>query len=476
MFFLYGGGLGFNPNKLSGLSAWLDANDSNTITESGGAVSQWDDKSGNGNHVTQGTGANQPVTNATTKNSKNVIDFDGSAWFDTPAAYNTLANDDITVFIVSKQTTSGVQGTLLRGQASGSTKLYLYYASSYVVGGYNNNSHDSVASNAGVIEWNTITFKKNGATQGIQINSGTEITDSAGVDVATVDAVTIGADYAGSDALNGSIAEIIIYNRNLTEQERALVKNYLTTKWAIAFVPTDLDDIKLWVEAGDSGTVTETTGDVSQWDDKSGESNNLIQGTGVNQPALSTGAINSRDAISADGSNHFMGITAGGDSLNPGTGGFTVFVVVKPTSDNSLEYMMTKGNRFSPNPGWCIFLDGNITHIRAGVSGTGSLDRASQHITDSTDAQLLGLTLDGSEIIGYRDGTTSGWEPGLGGPSDQYYTGDITSGYDFKLFSNPVDGSKWAGLVAELIIYKRELSADEMSSVNSYLNNKYSMY
>ena len=40
---------------------WLDAADASTITESGGAVSQWDDKSGNDLHVSQSTGALQPT-------------------------------------------------------------------------------------------------------------------------------------------------------------------------------------------------------------------------------------------------------------------------------------------------------------------------------------------------------------------------------------------------------------------------------
>jgi hypothetical protein len=50
-------------------SAWYDAADASTITESGGSVSQWDDKSGNDNHVVQGDGALQPTVNG------NQIDF-----------------------------------------------------------------------------------------------------------------------------------------------------------------------------------------------------------------------------------------------------------------------------------------------------------------------------------------------------------------------------------------------------------------
>jgi len=51
------------------LALWLDASDSSTITESGGSVSQWDDKSGNGNHITQGNVFLQPTVNG------NQIDF-----------------------------------------------------------------------------------------------------------------------------------------------------------------------------------------------------------------------------------------------------------------------------------------------------------------------------------------------------------------------------------------------------------------
>lgn len=43
--------------------AWYDAADSDTVTQSGGAVSQWADKSGNNHHATQNTGGNQPTYN-----------------------------------------------------------------------------------------------------------------------------------------------------------------------------------------------------------------------------------------------------------------------------------------------------------------------------------------------------------------------------------------------------------------------------
>lgn len=56
--------------------AWYDADDASTITESGGAVSQWDDKSGNGHNLAQATGAEQPVLTASTINDLPSLCFD----------------------------------------------------------------------------------------------------------------------------------------------------------------------------------------------------------------------------------------------------------------------------------------------------------------------------------------------------------------------------------------------------------------
>jgi len=55
---------------------WLDAADLTTITEVAGAVLQWDDKSGKGNHAVQATGVEQPATGTATIGGLNAIDFD----------------------------------------------------------------------------------------------------------------------------------------------------------------------------------------------------------------------------------------------------------------------------------------------------------------------------------------------------------------------------------------------------------------
>ena len=64
----------WNPSMIQ-TALWLDAADASTITESGGAVSQWDDKSGNGRNAIQSTSAARPALTTPGQNNKNVLTF-----------------------------------------------------------------------------------------------------------------------------------------------------------------------------------------------------------------------------------------------------------------------------------------------------------------------------------------------------------------------------------------------------------------
>jgi hypothetical protein len=63
------------------LALWLDAEDASTITLNGATVVQWDDKSGNGRHVTQPAAANQPSYETTGLNGKPTIKVPTEAQF-----------------------------------------------------------------------------------------------------------------------------------------------------------------------------------------------------------------------------------------------------------------------------------------------------------------------------------------------------------------------------------------------------------
>ena len=83
---------GLFSKDVDGLTLWLDAADSSSITHSSNAVSQWSDKSGNGNHATQSTSANQPVL------TSSGLQFDGTN--DGFTLTNDISHPNLNIFVV----------------------------------------------------------------------------------------------------------------------------------------------------------------------------------------------------------------------------------------------------------------------------------------------------------------------------------------------------------------------------------------
>ena len=72
-------GAWFPTDLGASLALWLDAADAASMTQSGGLVSQWNDKSGNNKHATQATSGNRPTFTASALNGKSVLTFDGNS-------------------------------------------------------------------------------------------------------------------------------------------------------------------------------------------------------------------------------------------------------------------------------------------------------------------------------------------------------------------------------------------------------------
>jgi hypothetical protein len=226
----------FDVTGVTDLALWLDASDADTITEVGGAVSQWDDKSGNANHVTQGTGSAQPTTGATSLNGKNVIDFDGTDTLILPAALYSIANGNNTVFVVSKRNTeTGSSQKIFSLSQSGSQRLLLDYSSVATFAFYQSRAGaGNGVAQAGInTNFEVFTAYREGTTQSITRNTSAESTNSNGQDENGIDAGHIGSVAGTSGFLVGSISEIIVCSSALSATERAQVRDYLINKWGI---------------------------------------------------------------------------------------------------------------------------------------------------------------------------------------------------------------------------------------------------
>ena len=232
------------PMTISGLRLWLDANAASTITQSGGAVSQWNDKSRNGFNFTQATGSMQPLTSADSMNGKNVIKFDGTddSLSCNTAGLMTLGQSANTLIVVYKFNAipTGTGMRLVTGTPDGGSTRFgvLWYGTSSAVGGLNNTSFTFVSS--GISGANTSPSKLIHSYDGATTLSETYNNNTAGTGAGAATALLtnmllgcVASGAGGAESLNGSIAEIIAYNKALSAGELTSINSYLSSKWGV---------------------------------------------------------------------------------------------------------------------------------------------------------------------------------------------------------------------------------------------------
>lgn len=210
--------------------AWYDAADAGTVNETGGAVSQWDDKSGNEYDLVQLSGGNQPNYWTKTQNGLNVIDFDGiddfvsySAGIITEQPFMfacvqvcDVTLDDDTVFD-SHQTVRA----LFRRRASGYPAIYAGNSSTFLNSGVTIGAEAFMAS--GVFNNNSSTLLVNGGNEAGGVVLGTGY----------LNGITVGESQEGTRRFNGPICEIVIVGGAEDTDLRQKIEGYLAWKWGL---------------------------------------------------------------------------------------------------------------------------------------------------------------------------------------------------------------------------------------------------
>jgi len=237
----------FSPNKISGLKLWLDASDLGTITESGGAVSLWVDKSRNGSDAVQLTGLLQPVTGTRTINGLNVIDFDGIDDLMVLDSQPLIGTEARTIILVGFADNGLGQNNFisLSDDGTGSGGQYRITAEMGVRIDGANRLFPAFSVEAGIAAIITATNEVNSNIQlnvsnfqfyknGVLLSGGTSTGQTTLVNTNTGNAA-VGDDAGGtSNGLDGVIGELIIYNKVLSTSERSQVEQYLSNKWSVA--------------------------------------------------------------------------------------------------------------------------------------------------------------------------------------------------------------------------------------------------
>lgn len=239
---------GWSPLDLPSLSGWWDASDAGSFTfSSGTSVSQWNDLSGNGRHVTQSTGADQPSRNAT-MNGLDVVNFAGSGdrLARTNCPLNNASDGTFTAFVVCKPSGFIAGQTMCAiGQDAGAARIAqtLYFSGSggtigslvfgnpfSVYSDSNGSGSTGTAYLLGVVRaTGTVDVRVNGASNGSAATANPNAYSAS----ATWWIGYLGDVTSTANSFQGDIAEVIYCADDLGASDIDAVETYLADKWGI---------------------------------------------------------------------------------------------------------------------------------------------------------------------------------------------------------------------------------------------------
>ena len=223
-----GGSVDPVPSTISGLQLWLDAPDVDTLTVTGNDVTQWDDKSGNGNHAVQTIGGDRFQTGQATLNGLNVLTNTGTnVNILLPSALHTISNGDNTLILVARAT--GINGrSTIRGRQSINPSAVRYFIESRDNATTLLVRHLGASGITGTTNhgetWQMFGLRRSNDILDALYSTGIAATGSDATSFIMEDfRVGFGFDYA----------ELMIYNRALTNAEIATLQAYIQDKWGV---------------------------------------------------------------------------------------------------------------------------------------------------------------------------------------------------------------------------------------------------
>jgi hypothetical protein len=249
------------PTEFSGLQVWLDASDTTRLFQlSGGTtavaanldpVGYWGDKSGNNRHFTNIGGST--TTRPTWVSSLSTVRFDGTN--DYLSSFFNITYTAQTVFVVVSQRAYASSGRIYTqvssGGADSTTGYYipcLQSSTTNELASLFSGFKSSVAVR-GLSSFNVFTSWMS-STSGVNFSNGSSGSYYGATINYAVALSRIGATATtANNYFNGDISEVIVYNRALTNNERADVEYYLTRKWNfLNSIPRQVYGIKngLW--------------------------------------------------------------------------------------------------------------------------------------------------------------------------------------------------------------------------------------
>ena len=289
----------------------------------------------------------------------------------------------------------------------------------------------------------------------------------------------IGTRLTTANLWDGLIGEIIVLDEP-TEANRQRIEGYLAWKWGLTgnlpdahpyktFPPQKLwtpedTTTQAWWDASDNTTITESSGSVSQWDNKGLSTATATQGTGANQPSTGTRTINGLNVLNFVNDS----FEAGGGNISIPNNQISIFAVIEYDGSSNLDaaFFDFRG----PNP------NATSRDISLKTTTLGQFDPRAEApnmqnmdfaTTNVTGPALIGITVDdlvsaAAYLNGNQEATATP-------------TFNMNGAIDtFRIMANLGNIRRMNGAIAEIVIIDN-VETDTRQLIEGYLAHKWGL-
>lgn len=413
----------------------------------GGAVARWKDISGNNNDAVQNQTERQPQRIQNVAGGQPAIRFNGAQYMTASAVFPV--GSDYTVAFAVRVNSYGTSNNVI----SGNNRAHYFGGVPYLKVLHSGNfSQQATAAIAVTSAMNVavVTYTESSRTATIIINGFAA--DTAQVPANTDPAIYLGA-YAQANFLTGDIAEAVIFDRVLTPTEVSGLQSSWIARYRVP-VPlpysTPAEKPLLWLKA-DSGITTPAADDnVTRWNDCSGNNYSAWQDSAQWQPVLLPNARFNLPAVRFAGAGNFMQAT----SVFPTRSDYTLTFVVRLNNLNANNNVVS-----------------GITHAH----WFGGAEYAKVLHGDFNAQAVASIPVQQGEFsvvtMAYQDARR---RVAFFINSHAADSATVPQNLDSIIYLGAFQGGNvLVGDIAEVILYRRELSPSERARTEEYLFRKY---
>ncbi|WP_163866907.1 LamG domain-containing protein [Myxococcus eversor] len=491
----------------SGRALWLRADDLDG-TE-GSAVASWRDASGLGNHALQGVAGARPVVRRNQLSGHAVLQFDGvNDRLDLTTNVFAPGQFPLTVFAVLRTTDANAH---LVGTGSSSAGFLTTYGGGLALAAgkptlkANSNSAGLLLQGPVIHDGQprVLSAVAHGGPSSLFVNGQVAGLSYTALGAYAYGKSTLGASDGGNtsasqDPFAGELAEVIVYQRALSEFERLHIEQYLGAKYGVGLsLPPGCDGVPgsgavidacgvcggdnstcadeavitsgraLWLRADDLQGANGAT--VGLWPDTSGQTNHATQAAPALQPVLRRSALAGHSAVEFDGANDRLDLTA--NTFATGDFPVTVFAVLQ-TNDTEGHVLGTGSSSagFLTTYGGALAFVGGKPTVKANSNGSG-LYLSSPTTAHDGALRVLSAVAQSSNSRLFVNCAAKGSSTAT---TNAYAYGRSTLGASDGAQSDQ-SRDPFAGLISEVIVYHRALAPSEREAIEDYLAAKYGL-